>query len=155
MSFSPLVLVSQESVGNVDVKTKIVHFYVQRKTPFRYKDVIPFESARLNEGGAMDVEKGIFTAPVAGIYHFEFAYTKDCETELSDIFLHLNGEIVAHGHINSKQPTTWDWRGVTMIASLRLKSKDRVNLFNDQGTVHENDKHLTHFVGWLVEEDLT
>ena len=55
--------VPQEFGGNVDVKTKIVHFYVQRNTTFTAKKVITFEFDRLNEGGAMNVTTGIFTAP--------------------------------------------------------------------------------------------
>ena len=66
--------VKETSLGNIDVKTKSVHFYVQRDKPFSTPNVvIPFELERLNVGGAMNLTTGIFTVPVAGIYHFEFS----------------------------------------------------------------------------------
>jgi len=71
------VAVSEALVGQVDVKTKIVHFYVQRNFDFSTgQTVIPFELARLNEGNAFNLPLGIFIAPVPGVYHFDFSALK-------------------------------------------------------------------------------
>ena len=58
-------------IGNIDIKTRSVQFFVQRKTDFKGKDIIPFEIERLNVGGAMDVTTGVFNVPVAVLYHFQ------------------------------------------------------------------------------------
>ena len=66
------VAVSQDFIGQVDVKTKTVHFFVQRNSPFSTTNaVIPFDVACLNQGNAFDLASGIFTVPVPGIYHFD------------------------------------------------------------------------------------
>ena len=73
-----MYLVTETMIGNVDIKTKSVHFYVQRNSSFSNEEtIISFEFARLNEGEAMNLTSGTFTAPVPGIYHFEFSAQKD------------------------------------------------------------------------------
>jgi len=56
--------------------------------------VIPFEYARLNTGDSFNLTSGIFTAPVSGIYHFEFCAQKDIDSPQLSIFLQVNGESV-------------------------------------------------------------
>jgi len=120
--------------------------------------VIPFELARLNEGEAMNLTSGIFTAPVPGIYHFEFSGVKASTATSLFIFLQVNG--VDIGRTNSNQPSTGSYDSLSLSASLRLKANDRVNLYNygagNYGFVlYDNDLyHDTHFTGWLVEEEL-
>ena len=155
MSYFQSVIVSQKFVGNVDVKTKIVHFYVQRKTTFSNRSSLTFELTRLNEGGAMNLTSGIFTAPVPGIYHFEFSGYKHESTQSLSVLLKLNGKVVGQAYTFSKQPSDGaEGKGIYLTASLRLQFKDEVSLFVDAGKVTDNDNHLTHFTGWLVEQDL-
>jgi len=149
------VAVSQKFIGNVDLKTKSVHFYVQKNSFFNTpQSIIPFESARLNEGDAFSLLSGIFTAPVNGIYHFQFSAVKDLHEPYLDIILQVNGANIALAYTN--QPFASAYVVVSLSASLRLAAGDKVNLFNlNSGGLHDStDGHNTHFSGWLVEEDL-
>ncbi len=72
------VTVSEAVIGQVDVKTKTVHFNVQRSSTFSTRlAAIPFESVLLNEGGAFELSSRTFTVPVQGIYDFDFSGVKD------------------------------------------------------------------------------
>lgn len=68
-----------------DVKTSDIHFYAQRNSSFNTTTyaIIPFDLAPyLNDGKAMDLTFGIFTAPVSGVYHFEFPGVKSSSATL-------------------------------------------------------------------------
>lgn len=138
----------------MDVKTKGVHFYVQRNTSFKMANtVIPFEVGVLNIGDAMNVKSGIFTAPVSGVYHFEFTGTKDKSDKQLDVQLEVNSNIhVGEAHGSGAVKST---SNLYITASLRLKKGDRVNLYKAGGVLYDSTVHYTHFTGWLVEEDLT
>ena len=134
----------------MDIKTRTVHFYVARNTSFSTPSaVIPFDVARLNEGGAMNLASGIFTAPVPGIYHFEFSGVKDPFTAYM-----VNGARIGFAYTNQNTGGSMD--AVCLSASLRLAANDKVNLYNynDYGMLYGNNGETPHFTGWLVEEDL-
>ncbi len=103
-------------------------------------------------GEAMNVKSGIFTAPVSGVYHFEFTGTKDKSDKQLDILLEVNGIHVGEAHSSGALKST---SNLYMTASLRLKEGDRVNLYKSGGILYDSTAHYTHFTGWLVEEDLT
>ncbi len=137
----------------MDVKTKNVHFFVQRNTPFSTPDsIIPFELERLNEGNAFNSFSGIFTAPVAGIYHFQFSGVKDEYFFSLGIKLQVNGVDVAYAYNYDVNYSD----NLSLSASLRLAADDKVNLYNSGAGVLSDltSEHRTHFTGWLVDEDL-
>ena len=154
LNVSISVTVSQEVIGNVDIKTKSVHFYVQKSYNFPLENaVIPFELERLNEGEAMNLTSGIFTAPVPGIYHFEFSGVKARSSTMLDIYLQVNGQNI--GHACTVEVIMRDEEASSLSASLRLKEGDKVNLYNHYNSaLYDDQYHRTHFTGWLVEEDL-
>jgi len=148
------VAVSEALIGQVDVKTKIVHFYVQRNSSFSTANaVIPFELTRLDEGGAFTSASGIFTTPVPGIYHFDFSAVKSNNVLYSAIHLQVNGANV--GLADAVVVNTGEFVTMSLSASLRLAAGDTVNLFNVYvGGLYDSHLHYTHFSGWLVEEVL-
>ncbi len=135
-------------IGKVDVKTMDAHFYVQRSSDFAgVNTVIPFNVAKVNVGGHMDLPSGVFTAPVNGTYHFEFTGIKDLHTHELSVILQLNGRNIATAWTNSGN-------SASLSASLHLTARDKVRLHkNSKGILDDSTHHHTHFAGWLVEED--
>jgi len=136
----------------VEVKTKGVQFYVQRNTSFGTSGVIPFDLDPVNEGEAMDLSSGVFTAPVHGIYHFSFAGVKDFSSYNLGVHLLVNGGNVAVANGNPQR--TGGLESISLTASLRLKTGDKVHLWLTVGMLYDDVSHFTHFTGWLVEEEL-
>lgn len=63
----------QKWIGYADVKSLPTYFYVQRNSNFNTVGVpIPFQLAKVNTGGAMDLHSGKFTALRKGTYFFSF-----------------------------------------------------------------------------------
>ena len=150
-------------IGNVDLKTKRVHFNVQRNTSFRSQGHVTFDVEELNMGGAMNLAKGEFTAPVDGIYHFEFRALSDHEIPRDSTFYLMR--VVEKNQVH--QPycvaaTHMDMGNRknnvpgSLTASLRMKASEvvYVSTAGTDGHLFDNFAHYTQFVGWLVEEDL-
>jgi len=147
------VAVSQELIGEVDVKTKIVHFFVQRSSTYSVNgSVIPWQLERLNEGGAMNLASGIFTVPVNGIYHFEFTGIRNSAADYVAVQFQVNGIFLA-GIFDRSSTSTDLFDTVSLTASLRLKANDRINLYLKDGSIYDDAGYATQFAGWLVEED--
>lgn len=148
------VSVSQQFIGNVDVKKRIVHFYVQRTTSFSSPNsIIRFDSVRLNDGGAMDFENGIFTAPVFGLYHFEFSGHRASSSPSLDIALQVDGVDVGFARSIPSPAGSLSVESLSLTVSLWIKPTSKVTLFNaGSGVLFDSLKRNTHFTGWLVEE---
>lgn len=148
----------QETVGTVEVRTKSVHFYVQRNSSFITHSTIPFDVAPLNEGNAFNLSSGIFTVPVPGIYHFDFSGAKTPSSTVLEISFQVNGKAI--GTAFTDQGIRKSFNVVSLSASLRLVAGDKVNLLNKKGPwngtseLYDSANHHTSFTGWLVEEDL-
>lgn len=99
----------------------------------------------------MNLATGVFTAPVDGVYHFEFCALKDYSVTAFEISFQINGATVTRAHMNHR--TTGSYDKASLTASFQLKQNDRVNLYMNYGMLFDGSD--THFTGWLVDENLS
>ncbi len=120
-------------IGYADVKSVPVHFYVQRSSKFNTIGTpIPFDLARVNEGNAMDLATGIFTAPRPGIYFFSFTGLATFPASSSrvslEVILYLNGNHIGRGWVEGKNT---DNRSPLLVYSTLKLKKRRSSLGGD------------------------
>jgi len=144
-------------IGNVDIKTRSVYFFVQRNGILVQDGIIPYEIERLNVGGAMNVTTGAFIAPVPGIYHFQFSSAKVFSSNYAEAVLQLNGNRISYsvaGKWGSKfNAEISNMREISCF--LRLKTGDRVEVSKSGAALNDaSGHHSTYFTGSLLEEEL-
>ena len=134
-----------------------VYFYAQMKNSFKEVGrMVPFDRIVLNQGnGLSSTNKGVFTAPKAGIYHFTFKghnYSGGLgllNPKILVIEIRHNGVIVGD---TAAIPS-----GVMHVhATLKLKAGDRIYMFKPTaGDLFTESTPSIHFSGWLMEEDVS
>nr|CAH0101839.1 unnamed protein product [Daphnia galeata] len=162
--FNPNQNDKQKWIGYNDVKSAPVHFYVQRNRQFStYQTPIPFDLAVVNEGNAMNLTSGIFTAPRPGIYFFSFtglAYFPASSSRVAlGVSLYLNGGQIGTGWVEESNNVAGQQSPLTLQSTMNLKSGDQVWVaINWQATgayLGDNSAyHWTHFTGWMLEEEI-
>jgi hypothetical protein len=153
----------QKWIGYADVKSAPVHFYVQRNSSFfTYNTPIPFDLARVNEGNAMNLTSGIFTAPRPGIYFFSFTGLASSPASYSSyvylgVALYLNGGLIGTGKAEDGN-TVANWSPLTLQSTLNLKKGDQVWLMiywqSTRANLFDSSDHNTHFTGFMLEEEI-
>jgi hypothetical protein len=161
LSSSSLIFLTdtEKWIGYADVKSAPVHFYAKRSTNFNTIGTpILFEFSRVNEGNAMDLNTGKFTAPRPGIYFFSFtglaSFPASSFRVNLEVTLYLNGGGIGRGWVEGK-----DQRSPLLVHStLKLKKGDQVwveiNLLSSGVNLFDSHAHHTHFTGWMLEEEI-
>ncbi len=160
----------QKWIGYADVKSAPVHFYVTRNSSFAtqltFKTAntpIPFDLARVNEGNAMNLTSGKFTAPRPGIYFFSFTGVARLERSSSAgfyFFFFLNGNLIGSSYVQEINGPVNQFSPLTLQLTLNLKKGDRVWVQIDYTSsslyLFEMgiNRHFTHFTGFMLEEEI-
>jgi hypothetical protein len=151
-------------IGYADVKSAPVYFYVQRNSSYGAENTpIPFDLALVNEGNAMDLTSGIFTAPRPGIYFFSFAGVAKLSDSSSPVYfysrLYLNGNQIGSSYVAEYKYPVDQYSPLTLQSTLNLKKGDRVwvtiDFSGSYSILHDiSNNHYTHFTGLMLEEEI-
>jgi hypothetical protein len=153
----------QKWIGYVDVKSVPVYFYVQRNSIFNtITTPIPFDLAVVNEGNAMNLTSGIFTAPRPGIYFFSFTGLANFPASSSEVYLgvglYLNGGQIGRGLVEESNTVNTQTDQLTVQSTLSLKKDDQVwvaiNVMSTDVYLYDSGNHFTHFTGFMLEEEI-
>jgi hypothetical protein len=163
LSSSSKIFLTDKLIGYADVKSAPVHFYVQRSSSFDTTETpIPFDLEVVNEGNAMDLATGKFSAPRPGIYFFSFTGLAQFPA-LSFIYqlrvsLNLNGDRIASGWVQVDITVAAQLLPLTIQSTLNLKKDDQVWVEIIQMSpgvlLYDDDFHFTHFTGFVLEEEI-
>jgi hypothetical protein len=120
--------------------------------------------AVVNEGNAMDLTSGKFTAPRPGIYFFSFTGLAEFGPSSSSLVflsvsLYLNGDQIGLGKVEESNTVYVQSSPLTLQSTLNLKSDDQVwveisgqspgaRLYDD------STYHYTHFTGFMLQEEI-
>jgi len=129
-----------------------IYFYVQiGNGSSTTNGVLRFDRQVSNVGGGMDLKKGVFTVPKAGLYTFSFSILKNgFELSWLEIYLRVNGARIGQSLAGSGFFSA----PVTMQTYVKLKKGDRVDLWKSYGSLNPICTfYCHHFTGFLIEED--
>ncbi|KAL4007840.1 hypothetical protein ACER0C_001692 [Sarotherodon galilaeus] len=114
--------------------------------PFNTHIILIFKHVFTNIGNAYNPHTGIFTAPVRGVYHFDWSVYARANNK-TGAALFRNGE---HIFLAYENPTSGDVSG-SNAASLRLEVGDQVSVRLWANTrIFDDQYHHTSFSGHLI-----
>uniref|UniRef100_A0A3P9CSW1 Cerebellin 10 n=1 Tax=Maylandia zebra TaxID=106582 RepID=A0A3P9CSW1_9CICH len=114
--------------------------------PFPTQITLVFKRAVTNIGNAYNPHTGIFTAPVRGVYHFDWSLYGDGNLAAGGV-LFRNGE---HIFIAYEYPTS-GYVSASNAASLLLQAGDQVSVrLYPNSRIHDSENHHTTFSGHLI-----
>lgn len=135
------------------------HVY-SRATYSEVNTTIPYENAYVNTG-AINLTTGVFSAPYAGTYVFNFfapRYSIDMNVPVClNVRMDRNNLPVANGPVCGFSYEKWT--ETSLVAVLDLKQNDTIGMYLQQGEIRgdnssrSNHSH-THFTGFLLNEKI-
>ncbi|XP_046459432.1 uncharacterized protein LOC124205909 [Daphnia pulex] len=158
----------QKKIGYADVKSTPVYFYVQRKAHYETRwftstgTPITYELTQVNEGNAMDLSSGKFTAPRPGIYFFSFTALSRLPSSSKlvhfSISLYLNGRSIGLAFVEEYYTLDGQNEQVTIQSTLKLAKGDKVwaqiSSMSQGVKLTDYDGQYTHFTGFMLEEEI-
>jgi hypothetical protein len=154
----------QKWIGYAGMKSVPVHFYVQRSSSFNSTGIpISFDLTRLNEGTAMNLTSGIFTAPRTGTYFFSFTGLAQFPVSSSlfylGVSLKLNNNSMGLAWVQDANTVAGAFFPLTLQSTLKLKKGDAVwveitSSMPSGVNLFDNGNHHTHFTGFVLEEEI-
>ena len=150
----------QTWIGQVDVKSSPVYFYVRTSTDFNTTTTpSPFDRKILNVGGAMNLTTGKFTAPRDGIYSFSFTglayFPASSSRVLLIVYMYLNGYSIANGFADEDN-TAGQYEPLSFQSTFNLVAGDEIwlEILTMSTGSYLTGSHYTLFSGYLLEEKI-
>ena len=143
-------------IGNIQLMNKkktTVHFHVQRAKNLNAPTYMRFDHEIFNIGKAFYVEHGIFYAPVAGLYHFQFHGIKDASKGHLKVCFSKNERLVETTAMTDASPM---YIPIFLSTYLRLQPGDGIRVVvHGDGKLYEeyNEYSSTYLTGYLVAEE--
>ena len=100
----------------------------------------------VNIGNAINLQTGVFTAPIKGRYAFGFSAKTDWTG--TSVTLRHNGVNVGSSYTLPLKTN------IPLQANLNLKIGDQVSIYLNDGVLFDSLNMHTYFTGILLEEDL-
>ncbi|XP_046459861.1 neurexin-4-like isoform X2 [Daphnia pulex] len=152
----------QTWIGFEDVKSSPTYFYVQiSNSSFNVPNVpITFDAARLNVGGAMNLETGKFTAPRKGKYFFSASGLGTISASSSRFYgnIHIvwNGNRIG-GSVSDDSANVSQFELFSLQSTLNLQAGDQIwwEIGNMSPGFNIYPNGYNNFSGVLLEEEIT
>jgi hypothetical protein len=148
-------------MGFTDVQSVPTYFLVMKNDSFNSTNIpIPFSTAKLNIGGAMDLSSGKFTAPRTGTYFFSFTGMIGFPTSSSSVIalgigMYLNGVEIGSSWTDEANTVVTQEVPLVLQSTVNLQEGDQVWLQITTISTGVILYTVPAFTGWLLQENLS